>query len=282
LKSIVHNFNHDLSNLVSFLDDYFIYDASDNLNERDKENLLNKYKGNIEFTQNIGHSLTNWLDWMINNYETLPPVFALLKGNILDRHMDSESFSSAINNRRFTPLFRDQKLIELEGISFLISPGLLAEVNNSWYAGYSTCKYFASLNDFLHFFFVLDFDPKFVTFAPGANYIVQDFQISKYPLEFWKTLREVVSYDFFVSEAWMFERLFHFILTTETPIKPWFSIEGEGLRRISENVILSAKGSDQRNFKRESKRISIRLKRKLMRLNVRILKKLGYSDYWPV
>jgi hypothetical protein len=168
------------------------------------------------------------LDWIISNYEILPPVVALLKGNILERHMDSESFTSAIKNRRFTPLFRDPNLVELEGISFLVSPGLLAEVNNSWYAGNSTCRYFRNLNDFLHFFFVIDFDPKFVTFAPGANYIVQDFQINKYPLEFWKTLRQVVSYDFFASEAWMFERLFHFILTTETPIQPWFRTREEG------------------------------------------------------
>ena len=273
MKAIVHNYNHDLSNLINFLDDYFIFEASDNLAERDKENLLRKHQGKIIFTQNVGHSLTNWLNWIIDNYETLPPSFALLKGNILDRHMDSESFSSAIKNRRFTPLFRDQKLLELEGISFLISPGLLAEVNNSWYAGHSTSRYFANLNDFL----------QFVTFAPGANYIVQDFQIIKYPLEFWKTLREVVSYDFFVSEAWMFERLFHFILTTETPIQPWFRIQGEGLRKISQYPISSAGGGgDQRSFKRVSKRFSIRLKRKLMRLNVRLLRRLGYSDYWPI
>lgn len=228
MKSIVHNYNHNPSDLLDLLDDYHIYEASDNLTQKDKEKLVSIHKEKITFTENIGHSLTNWLDWIISNYEILPPVVALLKGNILERHMDSESFTSAIKNRRFTPLFRDPNLVELEGISFLVSPGLLAEVNNSWYAGNSTCRYFRNLNDFLHFFFVIDFDPKFVTFAPGANYIVQDFQINKYPLEFWKTLRQVVSYDFFASEAWMFERLFHFILTTETPIQPWFRTREEG------------------------------------------------------
>ena len=284
MKSIVHNYNHNPGNLLGFLDDYFIYDASDNLNQIDKENLLRVHNGKIAFTQNLGHSLTNWLDWIITNYETLPPVFALLKGNILDRHMDSESFSSAIKNRRFTPLFRDPKLVELEGISFLVSPGLLAEVNNSWYVGNSTCRYFSNLNDFLHFFFVLDFDPKFVIFAPGSNYIVEDFQVSKYPLKFWKTLREVVSYGFFAGEAWMLERLFHFILTTETPIQPWFWTQiqkKEGIERIDEFLTLPAV-QDQRNFKRVSKRFPVRIKRKLMRLNVQLLKKFGYSQYWPV
>jgi hypothetical protein len=265
------------------LDDYHIYEASDNLTQKDKEKLVSIHKEKITFTENIGHSLTNWLDWIISNYEILPPVVALLKGNILERHMDLESFTSAIKNRRFTPLFRDPNLVELEGISFLVSPGLLAEVNNSWYAGNSTCKYFRNLNEFLHFFFVLDFDPKFVTFAPGANYIVQDFQINKYPLEFWKTLRQVVSYDFFASEAWMFERLFHFILTTETPIQPWFRTREEagGLERINERLI-SRVAEDQRNSKRISKRVSIRVKRKLMRINVQLLKRLGYTNYWPV
>lgn len=281
MKSIIHNYNYDPRGLLVFLDDYFIYEASDNLNEQEKEHLLDLHKGEIAFTENIGHSLTNWLDWIIKNYENLPPVFALLKGNILDRHIDSATFSSLIKNRRFTPLFKDQELIELEGISFLVSPGLLAEVNNSWYASQSSCRYFGNLNDFLHFFFKLDFDPKFVIFAPGANYIVQDFQISKYPLDFWETLREVVSYDFFVSEAWMFERLFHFILTTETPIQPWFGIPGEGLRKIKIHQNLSA-SRDERSSKRVSKRILVRIKRKLMRLNVRLLEKLGYSDYWPV
>jgi hypothetical protein len=280
LKSIVHNYNHNPSNLIELLDDYYIYEASDNLSEKDKEKLVSIHKEKITFTENIGHSLTNWLDWVITNYEILPPVVALLKGNILERHMDLESFTSAIKNRRFTPLFRDANLVELEGISFLVSPGLLAEVNNSWYAGNSTCRYFRNLNEFLHFFFVLDFDPKFVTFAPGANYIVQDFQISKYPLEFWKTLREVVSYDFFVSEAWMLERLFHFIFTTETAIQPWFGTQGEGISRLKQ-AQNSSRIQNERDFKRVSKRLSVRLKRKLMRLNVRLLKRFGYSDYWP-
>jgi hypothetical protein len=281
LKSIVHNYNHNPSNLLNLLDDYYIYEASDNLSQKDKEKLVSIHKEKITFTENIGHSLTNWLDWIIDNYGSLPPVVALLKGNILERHMDLESFTSAIKNHRFTPLFRDPNLIELEGISFLVSPGLLAEVNNSWYAGNSTCRYFGNLNDFLHFFFKLDFDPKFVTFAPGANYIVQDFQINKYPLDFWKTLREVVSYDFFVSEAWMLERLFHFILTTETAIQPWFGTQGEGISRVNQ-IQYSSGIQNQKNFKRVTKRLSVRLKRKLMRLNVQLLKRFGYSDYWPI
>lgn len=281
MKSIVHNYNHNPSNLLDLLGDYYIYEASDNLSEEDREKLERIHKDKITFTQNIGHSLTNWLDYIIGNYEELPPVVALLKGNILERHMDSDSFTSAIKNRRFTPLFRDAKLVELEGISFLVSPGLLAEVNNSWYAGNSTCRYFKNLNDFLHFFFVLDFNPKFVTFAPGANYIVQDFQINKYPLEFWKTLREVVSYDFFVGEAWMLERLFHFIFTTETAIQPWFGTQGEGIARLNQTQN-SPEIQNQRNLKRVSKRLSVRLKRKLMRLNVQLLKRFGYSEYWPI
>jgi hypothetical protein len=131
---------------------------------------------------------------------------------------------------------------------------------------------------------VLDFDPKFVIFAPGSNYIVEDFQVSKYPLKFWKTLREVVSYGFFAGEAWMLERLFHFILTTETPIQPWFWTQiqkREGIERIDEFLTLPAV-QDQRNFKRVSKRFPVRIKRKLMRLNVQLLKKFGYSQYWPV
>ena len=281
MKSIVHNYNHNPSNLIDLLGDYHIYEASDSLSEEDREKIASIHKDKITFTQNIGHSLTNWLDWIISNYENLPPVVALLKGNILERHMDSESFTSAIKNRRFTPLFRDAKLVELEGISFLVSPGLLAEVNNSWYAENSTCRHFKNLNDFLHFFFVLDFDPKFVIFAPGANYIVQDFQINKYPLEFWKTLREVVSYDFFVGEAWMLERLFHFIFTTETAIQPWFGTQGEAIA-ILNHTQNSSGIQNQRNLKRVSKRLSVRLKRKLMRLNVQLLKRFGYSEYWPI
>lgn len=153
MKSIVHNFNYNPVKLLDLLDDYFIYDASDNLSLESKQSLQETYQGNIEFTRNVGHSLTNWLDWIIANYEKLPPTFALLKGNILERHIDLETFASAIRNRRFTPLFRDQNIVELEGISFLVSPGLLAEVNNSWYVRNSICLYFRKLNDFLHFFF---------------------------------------------------------------------------------------------------------------------------------
>jgi hypothetical protein len=281
MKAIIHNYNNDLTELLLHLDDFIVYDCSDKLTDEAVNKIKNLSNDNVIFTENIGHSLTNWLDWIISNYDALPSTIAFLKGNILDRHIDPQTFKAVITNQRFTPLFRDPNLIELEGISFLVSPGLLAEVNNSWYANLSKCKYFKNLNEFLHFLFLVDFDPKFVTFAPGGNYIVQDFQISKYPLEFWKTIRQIVSYDFFVSEAWMLERLLHFIFTTETPIQPWLKTEAGGAEELR-RILNSGNNLISKTQKNVSRKIPIRMIRRLMRMNVKILKKLGYSNYWPV
>jgi hypothetical protein len=281
MKSIIHNYNNDLTELISYLDDVVVYDCSDSISLEERIYLESISKGNFIETENIGHSLANWLDWIISNYNEPPPQFALLKGNILNRHIDKETFSNLIKNRRYTPLFHDSELIELEGISYLASPGLLAEVNNSWYVDDSKCKFFKSLNEFLHFFFQINFDPKFVTFAPGGNYIVQDYQISKYPIEFWQMLRKIISYDYFVSEAWMLERLLHFIFTTETPIQDYLTNETLCCEKL---YSLESQQENRRNKtqKNNSKKWHIRLMRVLMRNNVRLLKKFKYTDYWPV
>lgn len=281
MKSIIHNYNNDLTELISYLDEVVVYDCSDSISLEERNYLESISKGNLINTKNIGHSLTNWLDWIIANYDEPPPQFALLKGNILERHIDKKAFLNLIKNRRYTPLFHDSELIELEGISYLASPGLLAEVNNSWFVDHSKCKFFKTLNEFLHFFFQIDFDPKFVTFAPGGNYIVQDYQISKYPIKFWKTLRKVVSYDYFVSEAWMLERLLHFIFTTETPIQEYLTNDALCLEKLN-SLQNQHETRQNKTEKSASRKLHIRLMRVLMRKNVQLLRRLKYTDYWPV
>ena len=79
MKSIIHNYNNDLTELISYLDDVVVYDCSDSISIEERIYLESISKGNLIYTENIGHSLANWLDWIISNYSEPPPSLRCLK-----------------------------------------------------------------------------------------------------------------------------------------------------------------------------------------------------------
>lgn len=74
-------------------------------------------------------------------------------------------------------------------------------------------KFFYSLDDFLNFCFVNPIIPGYVEFAPGANYIVPKENILKFPKQFYKNLRYLISYTALPGEAHILERALQIIWT---------------------------------------------------------------------
>lgn len=130
-------------------------------------------KFNVINVPNVGYNIYSYLKFIIDNYNCLPDYIIFCKNNVFDRHVSYEYFKQASTRRVFTPFFDPQKHFQIKfPVSMISSCGTYLEINNSWYTKKYTSKYFSSFNNFFEFIFKLSYNIKYVSFAPGANYLV--------------------------------------------------------------------------------------------------------------
>src|SRR3989344_3070309 len=194
---MVSNYNADISWILDYTSNYIIYDRSDT-DEWTKPFDPKK----VIKVPNIGWDIYDKFTYIIDNYNNLPKTMTLAKGNIF-KYITKEEFDQVCNNTSFTPLFTKYHKTYLP-VCFYGEDDMFNEVNNSWYLNDLKTIYFNSYNDFArHFGFPA---PKYLKFAPGSNYIVQKQNILWYPKEFYKRLRDCVSYGALPGEAQIIER----------------------------------------------------------------------------
>ncbi|MEK6883085.1 MAG: DUF3431 domain-containing protein, partial [Nanoarchaeota archaeon] len=151
---------------------------------------------------NIGWDIYDKFTYIIDNYDNLPESMILTKGNIF-KYITKEEFDEICNNDFFTPILTKHHKTYMP-ICFYGEDGIFNEINNSWYLNDLKTKYFNSYNGFAkHFGFPT---PQYLKFAPGSNYIVTKENILWYPKEFYKRLRDCVSYSALPGEAQVIER----------------------------------------------------------------------------
>ncbi len=195
----ISNYNTELLWLGDYKNSYTIYDRSDNLD------LKIKYP--ITKSPNVGYNIYDILTFIIDNYENIPEVTTFCKGNIFPRHLQKEKFEELMNNKFFTPLFDYTLHTPYMPVCMFSSDGMWSEINNDWYLNESKPKkYFSSYNSFLEFIFENPIKPSYVTFAPGANYVVPKNYITKYNIEFYINLRKFVEHHQFSVESHIIER----------------------------------------------------------------------------
>ncbi|MBQ8032036.1 MAG: DUF3431 domain-containing protein, partial [Butyrivibrio sp.] len=138
---LIHNYNTVPKELIELCSDYLIIDCSDDGKTKEELKACG-YK--FVDTENTGHNLTSYFHYFIDHYDELPEWIALLKGNIIGRHVSREYFERVYDNKWFTFLYQDQKMWERykkggdEGsIASLLSEGGYIEHNNSWYMNQS-------------------------------------------------------------------------------------------------------------------------------------------------
>lgn len=200
----VSNYNNDVSWVKEYPNDHVIYDRSDN--ESYVKDALSYKK-----SPNIGYNIYDMLRFIIENYEWLPDYTTFCKGNVFPRHVSKEKFESLMNKRYFTPIF-DYTLHNQNDWNMFTSDGNYAEINNSWYMNDGKpFKYFSNYNDFIKTIFKNPVIPKYITFCPGANYVVPEQNILKYPLEFYKILQKMISHHPFAAESHLLERALYTI-----------------------------------------------------------------------
>lgn len=162
-----------------------------------------------------GHNLSDYLRYIIQNYYTLPSRVGFIKGNLFPRHISKEIF---LDRKRvpgfvslygdintFSPQYRFQPRIFY--MAQQVAPGCYLEIANDWYAKYrSKGRFYPNLSDlFLEIFGRSA--PKYVLFSPGACMIVPKENISRWPLELYQHLYEIVTYELFPVEAFHLERI---------------------------------------------------------------------------
>ncbi|MBE5822929.1 MAG: DUF3431 domain-containing protein [Butyrivibrio sp.] len=230
---LIHNYNTVPKELIELCSDYLIIDCSDD--GKTKEELkASGYK--FVDTENTGHNLTSYFHYFIDHYDELPEWIALLKGNIIGRHVSREYFERVCDNKWFTFLYQDQKMWERykkggdEGsIASLLSEGGYIEHNSSWYMNQSHAyRYFYDMDDFYRFVYKDPVIPRECMFSPGGCYIVNKAQILKNSKTFYKNLNTLMEYRKevnFPAEAFLVERMLPWIFTSRYEVNPWMEDE---------------------------------------------------------
>jgi len=206
---VVSNYNNDISWIRNYTENYFIYDKSDAGNYAkgfDKEKTAK--------SKNVGYNIGDYCSFIVDNYDSLPECTIFTKGNVFPRHVSQEYFDKIVNNQYFTPI-EDYRMHKVNWpTSFFSSNGGFCEINNSWYLKHHPTKYFHDYNDFLKFCFKNPVIPRYIRFAPGANYIVPKQNILKLPKIFYQNLKNFVSHDQLAGEAHIIERALHTLWTS--------------------------------------------------------------------
>ena len=254
---VISNFNYvpvELSELVKQLGGV-IYDQSNNINIRDK--VLQSFPDCYIEAPHTGHNLSDYCEYIINNYYNLPKVVRLIKGNIYPRHFSSSSFFKVINRETYFPLYSKSETSKDRRICGNLCSNLYYELNDPWYMQTKTARYFSSYDDFMGFFFTNYISQRFIIFNPGACQIVTREQITQYPIQFWQNLKHIITYSFFPAEAYVVERAFFSLFIGSYTLSRHAMIDLSSSDVLDERMDLVA--SQIQNYRS----LKMRIKRKL-------------------
>ena len=187
---VVSNYYNDLSWVPEYTDRYGVYDQSDTAIYSPKLDT-----GNVIKSEHLGHNIRDYCTFIIDNYDSLPERTVFVSGNVFPRHIMRDRFDALVNSTVFAPLEDRRKHRPRWPVSMFSKTEGYREINNSWYLSNHPTKYFHTYNDFLRFCFADPVIPAYVTFAPGANYVVPKANILKLPKVFYENLRTFVSHS---------------------------------------------------------------------------------------
>jgi hypothetical protein len=265
--AVISNYNNDPKSLIAKFNTVFLYDQSDQIYF---QRLINQsYPGSIK-TENSGHSLSNYFKFIIDNYYSLPFRIHFLKSNVVPRHISENSLIRKLDLSGVVPIFDDDNFIDKSRIAYHLFPGYFIERNNSWFVKNADPKYFASCNDLLKYMFKNPIMPEYLLFAPGGNYSTYGRPLTLYPLNFWKFLYYITTYQYFPHEAYLVERLLFIIFSAEYQIN-WENFDDSW----SEKLELRRENSVQDNGTRKRVKGSW-LTRKFLSKTIFELEKRGF------
>ncbi len=215
----ISNFELFPLNLTDYCANYVIYDNSETI---DIKNKISSNYNNVKEKVNFGHSLSNFFEYMYDEYHNLPEIIFFLKSNIIGRHVTKDFFERTLDNKHFTFLYNDESYFDDILISSRLHDSSFIERNNNWFVNTHKAKYFITVNELLNFIFVNPVLPEFLNFAPGGCYIIPNHQIKRLPRDLFSFLKIIVSHQFLPNEAYLVERIMNIIFNANYQIQPYF------------------------------------------------------------
>lgn len=189
MRYIVSRYNHDLTWLKDYTDDFVLYDRSEV-----------PLHGAI-VVPNIGSDIYDKLTYIIDNYENLPDVAVYIKANLF-KYISREEFESVKNNRTFTPLHTQHHKTKMP-VSGYRQDKMYLEVNNRWFLNGVPIKFVAEYDELIGNKFK---HQEYKPFSPGSNYILPKENILQHSKEFYMKLRSFLAYERYPGEAFLIER----------------------------------------------------------------------------
>tara|TARA_B100001109_G_scaffold255208_1_gene257188 strand:+ start:1451 stop:2302 length:852 start_codon:yes stop_codon:yes gene_type:complete len=223
----ISSYNNNLDWLNNYENPHLIYDKTWDGGYKDNDSKLRippshlkeKYpKFNIVRGNYRGYNVTDYLTFIIDNYDSLPDITVFLKGNTIGRHVSEEVFKTLVNNKYFTCIedwgSYDLKQRSLSnGYAMISCEGGWMEKNTSWYLRHHKhpTKYFLSYNKFLSYTFNNPVFPKYIRFPPGGCFVVPKDYIIKYNKNFYKNLKLFAEHSRVSGEGQLIERALYTI-----------------------------------------------------------------------
>ena len=167
MKYIISRYNHDMSWVKKYTNDYVLYDRSD---EPQKGAFV---------VPNIGSDIYDKLTYIIDNYDRLPDVAVYTKANIF-KYITEEEFDKIKDNKTFTPILTQnhRTYSDSSGQVNYYKDGMYYERNDYFYTLSHPCKTVNSFQE-LRKLFKME-ERKYNAFAPGSSYILTRSDIQRH------------------------------------------------------------------------------------------------------
>lgn len=189
MKYILSRYNHDISWLKNYTDDYILYDRSEK-----------PIEGSI-IVPNIGSDIYDKFSFIIDNYDNLPDVAIYAKANLF-KYITKEEFNLVKDNKTFTPLLTQHHETYLPVCYY--ENGIYYERNDMWYLGSHPCENRMIPHELQEILGLSQME--YLPFAPGSNYIIPKENILRHSKEFYIKLRSYLDWDIYPGEAQIMER----------------------------------------------------------------------------
>ncbi|MGL5258812.1 MAG: DUF3431 domain-containing protein [Lachnospiraceae bacterium] len=248
---LIHNYNTVPEELLKYCKEYLIVDCSDDTSIKKK---LEDLQLHVKHIKNTGHNITTYFDFFVQQYEDLPEVICLLKGNMIGRHVSQEFFEQVYNHQYFYYLYDEKQYYDKYGkykvdgtkneigSTFLTAENMYTELNNSWFVQSENHpkKYFNDTDDLMKFIYKNPMIPHYFTFSPGACYIIRKEQVLKHSKAFYRNLNKIMNYAMdpsFPSEAHQVERILPILFTSNCEVNEWMNGDDEEFQKKLQECI---------------------------------------------
>lgn len=186
-------------------ENYLIHDRSDS-----KEYLKDFDQSKIIYEDNRGQVDYPKLNYLVDNYDSLPEVFLWGKTNLF-KYITKEEYEKVKDNKDFTPLLTDshKTYSDNNGVVCYYSGGMYYErvdIAQAAINQFST-KYFRTYAEFAQAFQLPN--PSYIPFSPGGNYLLTREKVHKYSPDFYAKMASVLNYAREPAEAQMCERSYY-------------------------------------------------------------------------